>query len=150
MSGIYRTIRDEIESIWTANWPNPSVPVYWREADADPIPDPSVVPNWLRNEIDFGRERVRAYGGGLGANERVKFGSVIIRVFADRGALNDDTALDLLSDAEAVFRSRRTTDLSFIGEMSGFDEDAGIDPPHEDGNWFMRGSLVVFEYRFVG
>ena len=50
----------------------------------------------------------------------------------------------------AAFRATRVTDasgfdLSFIGEGSGFEV-----PPTEDGNWFTRGALTVFEYRFRG
>jgi hypothetical protein len=36
-------------------------------------------------------------------------------------------------------------DLSFINEGSGFEV-----PRTEDGNWFTRGALTVFEYRFRG
>jgi len=149
MSGIYRTLRDQILSIWTANWTHTTVPVLWRENDPEPLPDPQTSPHFLRNEIVFGRERIRAFGGGQFSNERFKYGSVIVRVFASRALQTDDTQLDLLSDAEAVFRSQRVGELTFIGDVSGYDEDASVQPPEENGNWFMRGSLIVFEYRFV-
>lgn len=151
-AGLLRTIRDQIEGIWTPAWAvnNAAVPVYWRENDTEVLPDPGVTPYFLRNEISFGRERVRAFGGGLAANERVKFGSVLVRVFAARALQNDDTALDLLSAAEGIFRSVRQGNLSFIGDSSGFDDDGTITPEWEAGNWYMRGSLIVFQYRFVG
>lgn len=145
MSGLYRDIRDGITMLWTAGWAHSDVPVYWRSNDADPLPDPRDTSYFMRNEVDFGRETMRAFGGGRAANERAQFGSVVLRVFAGRGVGNEDTALDLMADAMQIFRSVRSGNLSFIGEGSGFD--AG---PTEDGNWFMRGSLMVFEYRFTG
>lgn len=149
-SGPYHTIRDAIQAVWTANWTETSVPVFWRENDAEPLPDPSTTPYFLRNEIDFAHERVRAFGGGRNANERLKFGSLIVRVFAARSLQNDDLGLDLMDSAEAMYRSLKIGDLSFIGEMSGFDDTGEPIPMPESGNWFMRGSLIVFEYRFVG
>jgi hypothetical protein len=61
-----------------------------------------------------------------------------------------DRALDLMADAMDAFRSKRVTiaqgdDLSFISEGSGFEV-----PRTEHGNWFTRGALTVFEYRFRG
>lgn len=145
MPGLYLTIQQAVISLWTPAWTHPEVPVYWRFNDADPLPDPSDVAHFMRNEVDYGRERLMAFGGGRLANERSQFGSVILRVFASRAQRSEDTALDLMADAVGVFRSQRVGDLSFIGEGSGF-----IDGPSDDGNWFVRGCLVVFEYRFLG
>jgi hypothetical protein len=150
MSGLYRTIRDDIIGLWGSGWPHADVPIFWRSDDLDPRPDPGDVPNFMRNEIDFGLERTLAYGGGRGQNTKGQYGSVILRIFTARSEVSEDTALDLIADAMAVFRSQRITDtaggvLSFIGDGSGFTQG-----PTEDGNWFMRGSLMVFEYRFIG
>jgi hypothetical protein len=146
--GLYRVIRDQIEGIWNANWAHPDVPVFWRENDSLPPEDPAVTPNFMRNEIDFGRERLIAFGGGPRANQLVKYGSIVLRVLSSRSLMSDDTTLDLLSDAEAIFRSRLEGDLAFIGGMSGYDVQAetGV----ENGVWYMRASLVVFEFRFIG
>ena len=149
-AGLYRTIRDDVLAVFDAAWAHSDVPVYWRSNDSEPLPDPSDVPHFLRNEVDFGRETLLAFGGGRGANLKVQFGSVLLRVFAARALGDEDRALDLMADAMAAFRSQRITDavgndLSFIGEGSGFDV-----APTEDGNWFTRGALMVFEYRFRG
>jgi hypothetical protein len=144
VSTLHKDCQNEIISIWNAAWTHSTVPVYWHANDADPVPDPSTVRHFLRNEVDFGRETVRAFGGGRFANERILTGSVLLRVFAARMERSENTLLDLMSDAIAAFRSVRTETLSFI-HASGFDESAA-----EDGNWYMRGSLVVFEYNFVG
>lgn len=149
-AGLYRTIRDDVLALFAATWSHSDVPVYWRSNDREPMPEPSEVPHFLRNEVDFGREMLSAFGAGRGANLRVQFGSVLIRVFASRALGNEDTSLDLMADAVAAFRSKRVTDgagndLSFIGEGSGFDIQ-----PTEDGNWSTRGAMVVFEYRFRG
>ncbi len=151
MAGLYLSIKTDILALWSAGWTQ-SIPVYWRDDDADPLPDPSTVAQWMRNEIDFGKEEVLAYGSGRGANLKAQFGSVVLRMFTARSALSEDAALDLMHDAMAVFRSQRVpgsygtgSELSFIGPGSGFD--AG---PSEDGNWFYRGALMVFEYRFQG
>ena len=141
--GLQRTIRDQIKALWAARWPTPAgVPVLWRENTGETAQDPGEAPHYLELEVDFGAERVRAYGAGRAANERLKFGSVVIRVMADTGA-GDDRALDLLAAAEGVFRSQRIGALGFIGDVSGFDTKA-------DGNWSMRASLAAWEYRFRG
>ena len=145
MSGLYLTISSSIQSLWALGWAHPTVPVYWRANDADPEPDPSTIAHFLRNEVDFGRERLMAFGGGRFANERSQFGSVLITVWAARDVGSENTALDLMADATAIFRSVRSGDLSFIGEGSGF-----MSGPDETGNWFVRSFLTVFEYRFTG
>ena len=68
----------------------------------------------------------------------------MIRVLAARGT-GEDTALALLSDAVAVFRSRRVGALSVLG-------DAVLPEPgaSEDGLWWIRSALAVFEFRFQG
>lgn len=151
-AGLYRAIRDDIEAVWTAGWASPAVPVFWRSNDLDVMPDALRVPVFVRAEVDFGRERVIGFGGGLGRNQRAQFGSVVLRVFAARQRVSEDDALDRMAEACAVFRSYRGagsygtgSDLSFIGDGSGFDVD-----PVEIGNWFARGAIVVFQYRFTG
>jgi hypothetical protein len=145
MPGLYRTISAAITTLWDSGWSHSDVPVFWRANDAEVLPDPSDHSYFLRNEVDFGRETVRAFGGGRMSNERAQFGSVVMRVFAARSVGDEDTALDLMADAMQIFRSVRSGDLSFIGEGSGFDEG-----PDESGLWFIRGSLMVFEYHFLG
>ena len=150
--GLYRAIRDDILALFNAGWTHPDVPVFWRSDDLEPRPDPSDVAHFMRNEVDFGRETILAYGGGRATNLKAQFGSVNLRIFTARATANEDEALDLMHDAMAAFRSQRVvgsytvgSDLSFVGDGSGFD--AG---PTEDGNWFMRGALIVFQYRFRG
>jgi hypothetical protein len=150
MTGLYTDVRALILAQWAAGWTRTDVPAHWRDNDPEPLPDPSTTPYFFRNEIDFGRERVRAFGGGRFANERVKYGSVLLRVFAARYLQTDTEALDLLWAAESIFRSTRQGNLSFIGGASGFDVDTEQKPEWEAGNWYMRASLVVFEYRFIG
>jgi hypothetical protein len=147
---LYRQIRDNCETTWNASWTHPDVPVFWRSDDAQPLPDPQSTQHFFRNEIDFGGEETDAIGGGRGNNLKVQRGSVVLRCFTSRTIGTEDLALDLLSDGVAIFRSYRGTDtaggdLSFIGRGSGFDWGPG-----EDGNWFMRSVIVVFEYRFLG
>ena len=145
--GLYRIVRDSVVSLWDAGWLRSDVPVYWRGAGPVPLPDPNVDPLFfMDNEIDFGRETIRAFGGGRGANDRCLFGSVLLRVFSARSLMNEDDALDLMDAAAAIYRSVRTSDgnLSFI-DGSGFDVG-----PTEDGNWFGRGQSVFWELRFTG
>jgi hypothetical protein len=141
--GLQRVIRDQIKALWTARWPAPpGVPVIWRENFGEAAADPGDAPHYLDMEVDFGVERRAAFGAGRGKNERLKFGSVVIRVMASTGT-GDDRALDLLGAAEDVFRSQRIGALSFIGDVSGFDTKAS-------GNWSMRASQAAWEYRFRG
>jgi hypothetical protein len=56
----------------------------------------------------------------------------------------------MIADAMDALPSKRVTiaqgdDLSFISEGNGFEV-----PRTEDSNWFTRGALTVFEYRFRG
>lgn len=151
--GVYRTIRDVIIGRWNTTWPNQQVPVLWRANETIPSIDPlsgGGTSHFMRNEIDFGRESVLAFGGGPGQNQRVQYGSVVLRMFTSILIGDEDEALDLLDDATSIFRSYRQidkdgNDLSFIGEGSGFDWG-----PDENGVWFVRGCLTVFEYRFLG
>lgn len=146
---LYRDIRDQILSVWTANWTHTDVPVYWRSNDADPLPDPSDTAHFLRNEIEFDRERIVGFGGGRGQNLKCLQGTVLFYVFSSRQLQNEDVGLDLLSDAVAAFRSQRVGGLSFLGDTYSFDA-AQEQSPEEAGNWFVRGTFVVFEYRFNG
>lgn len=146
MPGLYRTISDTIQTLWGVGWAAHSdVPAYWRNNDPDVFPDPSTSYHFMRNEIEFGRERLMAYGEGRMLNERSQFGSIVITVWTSRALQNEDVALDLMADAMAIYRSVKVGELSFIGEGGGF-----ITGPSEDGNWFVRGAIIVFEYRFIG
>lgn len=152
MSGLYRSIRDDIQALFAANWSRADCNVYWRSNDLDQWPDPAFTAHFVRAEVDFGREVLRAFGNGPGRNERTQFGSAAFTVFAARATQSEDTLLDILHDVAAALRSKRVagtyaggSDLSFIGDGSGFDIG-----PDEDGNWFMRGVSLVFEYRFAG
>jgi len=76
----------------------------------------------------------------------VLFGSVTIRVFTTAG-IGEDAALDLLSDAMAALRGRRSGDgnLSFIGTNTFPAAQAVM-----DGAWWQRSALVAFEFRYQG
>jgi hypothetical protein len=143
---LYRDARDAVLSMWTANWPAPAgVPVYWHENTENILPDdPVAIPRWVHVAVEFDADGLRAFGGGIGANERALFGSVVVRVFAARG-IGEDAALDLLSDAAGAFRGKRSADglLSFIG-ASTFPAPLA----RMDGLWWQRSSLAVFEYRY--
>jgi hypothetical protein len=155
--GLYRMIRDAVIERWNAEWKHTDVTVSWRDNTVIPALDPAFggrdgdgTPHFFRNEIDFGRESIIAFGMGRGQNQRVQYGSVVLRLFTSILIGDEDEALDLLHDATSVFRSYRTidrdgNDLSVIGEGSGFDWG-----PDENGIWFVRGQLTVFEYRFLG
>lgn len=156
MDNLYLVIRDDIITAWNAGWTHTDVPVFWNSNSPVPDPDPlgdsnhpgSV--NFFRNEIDFGDVEPVAYGGGAGANLYAQRGSVIMRSFTSALAQDEDASLQLMSAAMALWRGYRVTDshgndLSFVGSGSGFDQG-----PTDDGVWFMRGSLAVFEYRFTG
>lgn len=141
----YRDARDAVQTVWTANWPAPvGVPVRWHANTEEQVPDVGTTTHWLHLSVEYAEEAIRAFGGGRFANDRVLSGSVVIRVMAARGE-GEDTGLDLLDDAMTTFRSRRTGALSFIG-------DAMIPEPgaSEDGNWWVRSAIAVFEFRFQG
>jgi hypothetical protein len=143
---VYRAARDAVQSVWTSHWPiaNAAVPVRWHSNNHEQVPDVADVSHWLHLSVEFTEERLVGFGGGRFANDRLLLGSVVIHVFAARGA-GEDTALNLLSDAVTTFRSRRAGDLSFIG-------DAIIPEPgaSEDGNWWLRAAIASFQYRFQG
>ena len=139
--------RNAIKAMWTANWPAPSgVPVYWHENIDTTVPDPGDADHWLHVLIEFDGDSLRAFGGGRLKNDRVLYGSITIRVFTARG-MGEDTTLDLLDDASAAFRSRRSADgaLSCVG-------DNPFPAPQADtqGLWWMRSVLVAFEFNYVG
>lgn len=141
----YSDARAAIKAAWAGAWTgHDGVPVIWKENTAPVIPDPSEAANWLELEIDTGREQTVAFGGGLHRNEKVLSGSVVVRSYAAIGT-GDDALFGLLDAALAVFRSRRDGDLNFIGQSAGYDQG-----PSEDGNWFFRAGLAVFEFRFRG
>lgn len=145
---VFRTARDAVRSLWTANWPAPSgVPVFWHENIENILPDdPVATPRWLHLAVEFDAEDLRAFGGGAGANDRVIFGSFTIRVFAGRG-IGEDLALDLLSDALAAVRGRRSANgaLSFTGSSVFAAPLARM-----DGLWWQRSALAAFEFRYQG
>jgi len=153
MAGLYRSIQEDIQGIWTAGWTHdPAViPVRWRVNDVELDIDPSSFSHFLRNEVDFGAERIIGFGGGRNSATRVQFGSVNIHAFSARDVRSETLLLDYLHDATSIFRSKRIAgsyaggDLSFIGEGSGFESSIT-----EDGNWYHRGAMLVFEYRFHG
>ena len=141
----YRAARDAVQAVWNTHWPGPpTVPVLWHSNGLETVPDVADTPHWLHLAVEFAEERMVAFGGGRLANDRVLRGSVVIRVLAARGA-GEDEALSLLSDAVAVFRSRRVGPLSVLG-------DAVLPEPgaSEDGLWWIRSALAVFEFRFQG
>ena len=142
---VYRAARDAVQALWATNWAGPAtVPVLWHSNGLETVPDVAETTYWLHLAVEFAEERLVAFGGGRLANDRVLRGSVVIRVLAARGA-GEDTALALLSDAVAVFRSRRAGALSVLG-------DAVLTEPgaSEDGLWWIRSALAVFEFRFQG
>jgi len=156
MDDLYLVIRDDILTAWNAGWTRTDVPVFWRSNQPLPDPDPlggsghEASAHFLRNEVDFGHEDIVGFGGGRHRNLRAQYGSVLLRTFSSLVVQDEDESLKLMSAAMAIFRSYRVTDskggdLSFIGTGSGFDSG-----PTEDGVWFMRGALAVFEYRFPG
>ena len=137
-----------IKALWTAHWPAPGgVPVYWHENVENIVPaDPATTAHWLHLAIEFDAEGIRAFGGGAGANDRALFGSVIIRVFAGRGA-GEATALGYIGSALASFAGRRSADgnLSCIGASTFPAPLAAM-----NGLWWQRSALVSFEYRYQG
>lgn len=144
---LYLDIQTAIQALWTAGWTVDAteVPVYWKTNNLPILPDPSVIRHFLLLEVSFTQERGVAFGGGRGQNERLQFGSVIIRVFTARRVTNNTRQLVLLGTAMDIYRTVKTGALSFIGEGSGFDEDA-----IPDGNWNIHGAQMVWEYRFRG
>lgn len=151
MAGLYRSIEDDVTGLFAAGWSHPDVPVRWRANDLDPLPDSGVTRHFLRATVLFGPEVMTAFGGGPLANQKTQFGFLEIIGFASRDLVTEATLLDLLWDATSTVRSKRVTgtfaggsDLSFIGDGSQFHVDPG-----EDGNWFIRGCRMVFEYRFI-
>lgn len=151
MADLYSCIVNDIESLFAANFTSAGVVVAWRDNDADPRPDPSAVPQYLRNIVNFGQEKVIAFGGGLGNNERLQFGSVSFIGFTSRTLGSEATLLSFLSNAmkavrgQVVSGSYPGSTLSFIGSGSGFDIEA-----EENGVWYVRGARFAFEYRFIG
>ena len=151
MADLYSCIVSDIEGLFSANFTRDDVTVAWRDNDAEPRPDPATVPQYLRAIVNFGQERVMAFGAGFGNNDRVQFGSVSFIGFTARSLGSETTLLSFLSDAMKAVRgqvisgSYGSSVLSFIGNGSGFDVEA-----EENGNWFVRGSRFAFEYRFVG
>ena len=142
---VYRAARDAVQAVWSTHWPGPAtVPVLWHSNGLETVPDAADTTHWLHLAVEFAEERLVAFGGGRLANDRMLRGSVVIRVLAARGT-GEDTALALLSDAVAVFRSRRVGALSVLG-------DAVLPEPgaSEDGLWWIRSALAVFEFRFQG
>ncbi len=146
----YWSIRQQIKDRWAAEPSLADWTVYWRGTDAFPKVNTTEAV-FFRNTVEFGRETVLAYGNGDGTNLRAQFGSLLVRCFVPLVSADcDDLVLYWLGNAMDVFRGKSWTDtdgntLSFIGEGSGFDVE-----PQTQGNWFARGTMMVFEYRFNG
>jgi hypothetical protein len=134
---------DAIETMWTANYAG-SDPVVWHHNANGAAPSAASTATWLHLAVEFADERIVAFGGGRFNNERRLRGSVVIRAIGRRGAGEGDI-LDALDEAVAVFRSRRTGDLSFIGDMVMPEPGASA-----DGIWWVRSAIATFEYRFLG
>jgi hypothetical protein len=141
---------------WAVRWTRTDVPVLWRDNDPLPHPDPLFprtgssggASHWFRNELDFGMEEVAEFGGGRGQNIRVQYGSLLMRCFTSMLVDNEDEALVLLSEASRVFRGYRATDANGC-QLSFLESGTGLEwAPTDDGVWFMRGLLAVFEFRF--
>jgi hypothetical protein len=154
---LYVTISNEIMLAWNLAWPRREVPVLWRDNDPLPHPDPLFprngatgggVTHYFRNELDFGMEEVAEFGGGRKHNIRVQYGSLLMRCFTSMLVDNEDEALSLISDASRVFRGYRATDANGC-QLSFLESGTGLEwAPTDDGVWFMRGLLAVFEFRF--
>ena len=140
---LYIDIRDAVMTAFDAGFTSPEL-VIWQRNESAEVPQPSDEPNWLQINIIMGEERVVGFGTGRTQNERIQQGIVEIRVFSSFGN-GEDRALELLSEAASALRSYRSGPLSFVGQFAGAD-DGGTD----DGNWWMRGVVVAFEYRFLG
>jgi hypothetical protein len=154
MDDLYLVIKQAIMDAWDDTWTRTDVPVLWRQNDPVPRIDPITggvngTPYFFRNEVEFGREEVIGFGGGRGRNFRAQYGSVVIRSFTSILLGDEDEGLKLIADATEIYRSYRKQqdewDLTFIGSGSGFDWG-----PTENGVWFMRGCLQVYEFRFPG
>jgi hypothetical protein len=154
MDDLYLVIKQAIMEAWDNVWTRTDVPVLWRQNDPVPRIDPITggtngTPYFFRNEVEFGREEVIGFGGGRGRNFRAQYGSVVIRSFTSILLGDEDEGLKLIADATEIYRSYRKQqdewDLTFIGSGSGFDWG-----PTENGVWFMRGCLQVYEFRFPG
>lgn len=154
---LYRTISDEIMLAFMTQWPRSDVPVLWRDNDPLPHPDPIYGPvgrngrgarHFLRNELDFGAEGVAEVAGGRGRNIRAQYGSLIMRVFSSIMLENENEALELASIASNIFRDYRMIDANGC-QLIFLESGTGLEwAPTEDGVWFMRALLAVFEYRF--
>ena len=142
----YASATDAVTGIWSAGWPAPDgVPVLWHHNTSDPAPSRAAgTKHWLHVAVEFMGERIVAYGGGLGSNERELDGAVVIRVLAARG-IGDATQLQLLDQALAVFRGVRVEPLTFIGEAAQPSPGAT-----DDGAWWVRSAITAFVYRFRG
>lgn len=142
---LYRDIKAAIKALWSTNWPHGSTyTVLWHENANPQVPDIADTTHWLHISVSFGVDTIRAFGGGRHANERVHIGTIDVRVFTAMGA-GESSTLDLLSDALAAFRSQRSGNLSFLGDLFATDEGGT-----EDGAWWMRSATLAFEYRFTG
>lgn len=133
-----------VQGVWTANPWGRSEPVVWDQNTNDMAPSAATSPHWLSMEIEFAEEDVIAFGGGRFQNERRLRGSVVLRGYAQRGR-GETTLMAMLDAAQAVFRSRRSGDLSFLGPMVM--PEPGADAK---GIWRVRTAIAPFEYRFRG
>ncbi len=139
------SIRTEIRAVWDAHWPHgDAYRVVWHENAHPDTPTPGEVEHWLHAHIEFGREEMRAFGGGSLANERLWLGAVAVRVFSETG-IGEDVTLDLLDAAVVALRARRAGNLTFVGQIVGI-----ADTSRANGAWYSRGASIPFQYRFQG
>jgi hypothetical protein len=139
------SIRTEIRAVWDAHWPyGDTYRVVWHENAHPDTPTPGEVAHWLHAHIEFGREEMRAFGGGALANERLWIGAVAVRVFSETG-IGEDVTLDLLDAAVVALRARRAGNLTFVGPIVGI-----ADTSRVNGAWYSRGASIPFQYRFQG
>lgn len=143
MSNAYEDCEAAVAAAFAAGWSR-AEPVLWHRNAGDGVPDPAADPFWLHAAVEFGGERLEAFGGGRGANEVSLRGGLVLRAFAERGR-GEARVFAMLGDAVAAVRSVRVGDLTFgVGDaLPG--RGASV-----DGLWWYRAARVGFLYRFRG
>ena len=139
----YSSCVSAIETMWSGAWDS-ETPYIWQHNSDDPVPSIYSTQYWLHLAVEFEDERAVAFGQGSFNVERELRGVVVVRVFGARG-VGETTILSLLDQALVVFRSQKTTGLSFIGTMPLLQPGAS-----EDGSFWIRSAIAPFVYRFRG